>query len=279
MSAMSGSGDMVPDSQDGKRWLERGVRLGYAARAMLYAVISITSLTLALGSGGETQGSDGALRTLAGQPFGSVLLWLATIGLTAYALWRFFQMVTTTDDNLAKNIWMRFYYGIRGALYGLLAWTAFKLVTSAGSSSGGGGDSSRESMTATALGWPGGRWLVGAIGAAIIAYGLWNWYRSATQKWEDDLDTGRMSSTVHRAINVAGVVGFIARGVLFAVIGWFLLQGAITYDPDKAMGMDGALTSLANAPYGSWALGTVAIGLFGFAAFSLGEAFYRHIDT
>lgn len=254
-----------------------GVRLGYASRALLYGIISVGSLTLALGGGGETQGSNGALRTLAGQPFGSVLLWLVTFGLASYALWRFTQVVTTSDDNFAKNTWMRFYYGIRGALYALLAWSAFGLVSTAGSSGGGG--QSRDSMTAMALEWPGGRWLVGAIGLGIIGYGLWNGYRAVTRQWEDDLDTEAMSSTMQTGVDVAGIAGFLARGVLFGVIGWYLVQGAIDYEPDNAMGIDGALGRLASTAYGPWFLGITAIGLLGFAAFSLAEAFHRRIDT
>ncbi|HKJ56458.1 MAG TPA: DUF1206 domain-containing protein [Nitriliruptoraceae bacterium] len=277
MSAVSGK-NMVPDTADGKRWLERGVRLGYTARALLWGIIGITSLTLALGNGGETQGSDGALRTLAGQPFGSVLLWAVTIGLAAYALWRLIQAATVSEDDLGKNIGKRLYYGVRGVIYGLLAWSAFKLVTSAGGGGGGGGDA-KQSMTATALGWPGGVFLVGAVGVGIICYGLWQWYRSATRSWEDDLNTGQMSSSMQTGVNAAGIIGYVARGVLFGVIGWYLLQGALTYDPDKAIGTDQALTSLAGQAYGPWVLGAVAIGLLGFALFSLAQAAYRQIDT
>ena len=259
-------------------WLERGARLGYAARALLYGIIAFTSLSVALGRGGEAQGSDGALKTLAGQPYGTVLLWAVTVGLAGYALWRLVQVFTTREDSVAKSIGKRVYYGIRAVLYGLLAWTAFSIVSNAGGGGGGGG-SGRKTVVSRLLELPLGRWIVGLGAVAIIGYGLWQFYRAATHKWDEHLKTAMMSPGVKRAVDVAGVVGFIARGVVFGIIGGYLAWGAVTYDPDKAIGLDGALSALSDAGYGPWALGSIAIGLLGFAAFSAAEVRYRRIET
>jgi uncharacterized membrane protein YidH (DUF202 family) len=262
-------------STGGKGWLERGARLGYAARGLLYAIIAVTSLSLALGTGGETQGSEGALHTLAGQPYGSVLLWVVTVGLAGYALWRLVQVFTNHEDNLAKSLWMRAYYAIRAVLYGLLAWTAFGIVSNAGSSGGGGSD--RKTLVAKGLELPGGRWIVAGVGLAIVGYGLWQWYRVATKRWEDKMKP--MSGGVKTLVDTAGIVGYLGRGVVFGVIGGYLVQAGLNAEPDKAMGLDGALSALAGAGYGPWLLGVVAIGLLGFSVFSFAESKYRRIET
>lgn len=272
---VAGSSRPSTGGRQGKRWLERGVRLGYAARALLWGIIAITALSLALGGGGETQGSRGALHTLAGQPFGTVLLWAVTVGLASYSLWRLIQAITTKEDDLAKSIWMRLYHGVRGLLYGVLALSAFRIVTQSSSSGG----SNRRSMTSRALELPAGRLIVGAVGLGIVGYGLWQWYRAATRRWEDDLETARMSSFVKSGVDLSGVVGYLARGVLMGVIGGYVTWGAVSHDPSTAIGMDGALGRLTNTGYGPWVLAVVAVGVFGFGLFSLAEACYRRIET
>lgn len=272
---VTGSNRASTGGRQGKRWLERGVRLGYAARALLWGIIAITALTLALGSGGETQGSRGALHTLAGQPFGTVLLWAVTVGLASYALWRLIQAITNKEDDLAKSIWMRLYHGVRGLLYGVLALSALRIVTQSGSSGG----SNRRSMMSRALELPAGQLVVGAVGLGIVGYGLWQWYRAATRRWEDDLETARMSSIVKSGVHLSGVVGYLARGVLMGVIGGYVTWGAVTHDASTAIGMDGALGRLTSTGYGPWVLAVVAVGVFGFGLFSLAEACYRRIET
>ena len=86
-----------------------------------------------------------------------------------------------------------------------------------------------------------------------------------------------MSERVERAFTALGVFGHLARMVVFVLIGWFLLRAAIDYDPDKAVGLDGALTKLADASYGPVLLGIVAAGLIGFAAYSIADARYRKV--
>ena len=66
-------------------WLSRA---GFVARALVYGIIGILALKLALGHGGKLTNQQGALHTVAHQPFGKVLLTLVAIGLGGYSLWR-----------------------------------------------------------------------------------------------------------------------------------------------------------------------------------------------
>src|SRR5829696_8195367 len=66
-------------------WLARAELV---ARGVVYAVIGILALKLALGDGGKATNQQGALKTIAGQPFGKALLIVMAIGLFGYALWR-----------------------------------------------------------------------------------------------------------------------------------------------------------------------------------------------
>jgi hypothetical protein len=71
--------------------------------------------------------------------------------------------------------------------------------------------------------------------------------------------------------------GLVARGVVFALIGYGLIKAALDYDSNKAIGLDGALRKLAHASYGPLLLAIVAAGLVMFAAYSLADARYRKV--
>jgi hypothetical protein len=84
-----------------------------------------------------------------------------------------------------------------------------------------------------------------------------------------------MSDTVEKVVGVLGAAGQAARGVVFGMIGVFLVQAAVSYDPHKARGLDDSLRVLAHGTWGRAALVAVAAGLAAFGAYSLLEARYR----
>lgn len=278
---MAASFPRAPRSLAHSDWFEKAVGLGYASRGLLYTVIAITALSVAFGRGGEATGSTGALQKLSQASYGTALLIAMAVGLGAYALWRLLQAVAggSEDDSFWKTTWMRGYYGVRAVLYGVLCWTAVQIVRGSGGAGGSGGGNSRQSLTKRALEWPGGQWIVAIVGIAIVGYALWQGYRAVTKKFEDELEMVRMDRTVERVVVPAGVVGYLARMVLFGMIGYFFVQAAMTYDANKAVGLDGALSSLSGTSFGPWLLAVLAVGLLGFAIFSFAESRYRRIEV
>jgi hypothetical protein len=141
-----------------------------------------------------------------------------------------------------------------------------------------GGDRNKEDKaTAYVLDLPLGKYLVGAVGLAFLAAGVVNVYRGVTRKFREKLKLRKMSGFEDKAYSVIGVVGFVARGVVFGLIGLFLLKAAYEYDPKEAVGIDGALAELAQASYGPFLLGVTAAGLFAFGLYSFVEARYREV--
>ena len=74
-----------------------------------------------------------------------------------------------------------------------------------------------------------------------------------------------------------GTIGHLARMVVLGLIGIFLIRAAIDYNPNKAVGLDGALAKIVHRSYGPFLLGIVATGLIAFALYSLSDARYRRI--
>ena len=252
-------------------WIERLARLGYAVRGLLYGVVGVLALAVALGHGGATTDKNGALAAIAAQPYGKLLLVLIAIGLIGYSLWGFIRALLDplnrgTDP---KGIAQRIGYAVSGLSYGALILPTVGLITGSGNGGGGGGP---QDWTAKLMDQPFGPWLVGLGGLIGIAGGLGQMAQGVTTDFKKDFKLGEMSANERTAFTWIGRVGLVARGIVFALLGFFLIEAALNTDPNRAKGLDGALQTLAQQPFGPWLLGFVALGLVAFGLYSLMSA-------
>jgi hypothetical protein len=253
--------------------VEAGGRLGLAAKGASYVIVAVIALQVALGEGGRTEDREGALQALADEPFGWALILALAVGFGGYAVWRFAQGIfNRADEGGVEGVGKRIADVAKGLLYAALCAFAVGILVGSG---GGTGDESR--TTAFALELPYGRWLVGAVGLGVIGAGLYNGFRALTAKFREDLRTGMMRQAEDRWYTTLGVFGHLARAVVFLLIGFFLLRAAWQYDPDEAIGLDGALRKLAAEDYGPYLLGVVAGGLFAYGLFCFVQARYRDV--
>jgi hypothetical protein len=247
-------------------------RVGFVARALIYGIIGILALKLAIGHGGKLTNQSGALHTVAHQPFGKILLTLVAAGLGGYALWRLVRAAIGHGPEGADSTFDRVAALASGIVYGGICVLAIEILVGAG-----GQSTSPKKAAAGVLGWPGGTWLVGIAGAAMIGVGLYQAHRGLTRKFLDDSKTAEMGPTIREWVTWLGTIGHLARAIVFALVGIFLIKAAIDFNPHAAVGLDGALAKIVNGPYGPYALGFVAAGLIAFALYSLSDARYRKI--
>ena len=250
-------------------WLARA---GLVARGVVYGVIGILALKLALGDGGKATNQTGALRTIGGQSFGELLLVVLAIGLAGYSLWRLTRAAVGHGAEQQDDASDRIAALASGIAYGILCVTAIKIIADAGAGSG-----TPKGTTAGVLGWSGGPLLVGIAGAIMIGVAAYQAYKGLARKFLEDAKTGEMSEAVEKAYTALGIFGHVARAVIFALIGYGLIKAAVDYNAKEAIGLDGALRELADASYGPALLGLVAVGLAGFAAYSIVDARYRKV--
>lgn len=267
------------DAEQGAGWYAVLARVGLVAKGLSFGIVGFLALKLAIGDGGKTTSREGALRSLAHHSYGKILLIALACGFAAYALWRFVQAFAERGDSSAKaKTWgKRAGYVARGLIYAGLTFSAVKIVLGAG-----GSESQTQKAHKTAavvLSWPGGTWIVGVVGVAVIGAGIWNLYRAITRNFEKKWRAGRMGKTARTWGGRVGVAGHLARAVVFSLIGIFLIKAAIDYKPRDAIGLDGALQKLAHASYGPYLLGLTAGGLICYALYCLVDARYRDVST
>lgn len=258
-------------------WVEGLARWGYLAKGLVYSIVGVLALQVAFGEGGATTDSEGALRTIAQQSFGRVLLALTAIGLLGYVLWRFVQAIRDPEGKGrdAGGVVKRVGYAISGVVYLGLAFVAGRMALGM---AGGGGDS-KETWTATLLSQPFGPWLVGLVGLVIIGVGGYHFYQAYEASFMRHYEGYRMDAAQRTWARRVGRFGLSARGVTFALIGLFFIQAARQSDPDEAQGLGAAFQKLAEQPFGPWLLGVVAAGFVAYGLYCFSRAWYRRFST
>jgi hypothetical protein len=258
-------------------WVEWLARLGYAARGVVYIIVGALAAQAAFGSGGQVTDSDGALQTILRQPYGQVMLGVVALGLAGYAMWRFVEAALDPEHkgSDAKGIAKRIGYAISGVIHAALAFEAARMVMRG--ASGGSGGEGADHWTAMLISQPFGPWLVGLVGLGIAAFGLYQLYRAYASDPAKRLSLTGLGATAREWVIRAARLGYAARGVVFGIIGFFVVQAALQYDPSDAVGLGGALRTLQRQSYGPWLLGAVAVGLVAYGIFELVKARYRRI--
>lgn len=254
--------------REAKPWVRRFARFGYIAKGVVYIMIGILAFLAAFGPGGDTTDSSGALRSIGQMPFGEMILWGIGLGLIAYIMWRLIKAIKDPENEGTdvKGIITRIGFFISAVIYTNLAYGAIQLASNSGS--GGGGDSEK-TVSAKLLEQPFGVWLVGALGVGIIAYGIYELYKGYKEKFMKKFKTYEMNIGERKIARNSGKLGLMSRGIVFSMIGFFFIQTAITHDPEKSKGMDGALAELAQQPYGQIMLAMVAIGLMLYGVYQI----------
>ena len=245
--------------------------LGYAARGIIYFVMGLLALLLAFGNGGETTDQQGAIATIGSQPEGRILLWLVLIGLICYSLWGLIRAVLDPfhKGHDTKGAAVRVGYLFSAIAYALLALPTYALITGgARPASKGAQGVQTQDYVAKILTMPGGQWLVGIGGMLVILVGLFQVYQGMIPDFERQLHLVKLNLSQAKWVKRLGRVGMIARGIIFALVGIFLIAAAYTANSNHAKGLDGTLMSLIHEPYGSWLMGSIALGLIALGIYS-----------
>lgn len=250
-------------------------RLGFAARGLVYVLIGWFALDVAL-NGGQPTDNQGALGTLAHAPLGHILLAVCALGFAGYAVWRLTEAITDPEGRggSLKGSFQRLAYGFSGIAHVILATAAARLaLRQVAAKSGTPGDESAESWSGWLMEQPGGVLLLVLAGVTLFAVAAAQAIKAYKARL-DELDGDVPAPTYVRWI---GRLGYAARGLIFALCGWFLISAALSHDAERAGGLGEALRHLRAQDGGAFILSCVAIGLAFFGMFSMIEARYRHI--
>ncbi|MFJ1611098.1 DUF1206 domain-containing protein [Streptomyces sp. NPDC088253] len=252
-------------------------RAGFVARGVIYVLIGVLALRIAFSGGGKQADRGGAIAEIAQKPFGTVLLWLLGAALAGMAVWRLSEAAFGQAGPDGEKPGKRAMAAGRFVFYGFVSYSVLSYAAGDKGSGGGSSDKNSQDVTAKALDWPGGQWIVGIAGVAVAAAGVWIAVRGVMRKFEKHLKMSEMSQKTRKVVDFFGVFGGMARGIVFATAGGFAIAAAVQHKPGKAKGMDDTLRTFAGTPAGPWLLALIAVGLTAFGVFSWANARWRKV--
>ncbi|MFT2007766.1 DUF1206 domain-containing protein [Pontibacter sp. 13R65] len=263
-------------------WVVRFARVGLTAKGVIYCLVGALAFMAAfeLGGGNQEAGKQDVFQLILRQPYGQALLALVALGMACYMAWRLIQAVKDTDHkgSDAKGLGTRIGYAFSGLVYGFFAFYAARLVIGSGSSSNQGEDS-RQTLARELLAQPFGQWLAGAVALGLLWMGIYQFYRAFSGKYKKKIKETEIKPEVKGMLIRAGKAGYVARGVVWLVIGYMFLKAALEANSNEAGGSQRAFQFLENSSYGSYLLGIVALGLICYGVFMFVRAKYEVIQT
>ncbi|MGV3505531.1 MAG: DUF1206 domain-containing protein [Adhaeribacter sp.] len=251
-------------------WSRVLARVGFVALGIVYCLVGVLAFMAAFELEGQSnQGTDqkGAFQLILDQHYGRILLGLVALGLVCYTVWRLLQAILDPErkGHDAKGIARRIGYASSGLFYASLAFYAAKLAF--GKSTGGGQGDSRQTMARELLDQPFGQWLVGLLALGTIAFGIYQIYRALSGKYRKKIQDSRLPARHADMLVRAGKVGYIARGVVWILIGYLFLKAALKANAQEAGGTEKAFQLIEQGTFGSVLLGIVALGLVCYGVF------------
>jgi hypothetical protein len=250
------------DKSEKFNWL---VRLGYAARGLVYILLGY----LALSRPGDDSGPEGAFSYLQEVPLGTPILYLCVIGLIAYSIYKFCSLLLDVENrgSDAKGLMYRIGNAAGGVAYLALAYTAYEFAQGSKQNASSGGGAHEAAGTVLSFGL--GSLVLGLIGVGFIVAGVMQAKGAVTGSFMK-----RMKADAPHFVEYLGRAGFAARAVVFLIIGWSLVRSAWLSSTAQVKTLGEAVSSLAD----NGTLYTlVAAGLLLFGVFSLFAARYRII--
>lgn len=259
-------------------YVKKLARLGFYAKGFLFFVVGILAVLVAIGAkDGELAAPTGALAAIARIQFGRIILIAFIVGAIGHGLWNILRGAADVDNagksfqGIAKRVISA---GI-GIFYIILAWTALNLIIEARAPTDE--QAIQKTLTAFLLTLPFGAVLVGLIGLGTIGAGVHECYSGISGKYQENFRLYEVGKNQKIIITVLGILSFTARALIFALIGYFFIWAAIDFNPNEAVGMDGALLTVAQSYFGKTILFVTAAGLVCHGILSFYEAKYRRI--
>jgi Domain of Unknown Function (DUF1206) len=239
--------------------LELLERLGYLVRGTLYAVMGLLALKIVLSvAGGQATDLTGSLVVLVSNPFGKLVLIVAAIGLTAYSLWGFTRAIYDPlhRGSDASGYMARLGFVTSALSYAAIVFFAIQLLAGSGATTN---DATKNTISSV-LTHPAGGALTILIGLVVIGVAVGQFLEAYRATFARDLKGAEMSPRTRDIVVKLGRFGMFARGVIFLIIGWFVVQAGIHHDPAQTQGFSGAFVFLLAQPFGRILLGIVALG-------------------
>lgn len=256
-------------------------RWGCVAIGTVYVLVGALALVALSGRFTGHADEDRMIHVVMGWPGGGILIWTIILGLAGYVLWRIVEVFVDPYE-FGSDSWglaTRAGVGLSGTAYGVLAWSAARIALEPRGNSESS-EQRQQLLVAQVLEWPGGPWWVAGTGLLLIVFAVMQFWLAARRAYTLEINMDDRSPGVRRVIHGLAWAGYSARGVILAVLGYFLLKGAWNRDPGQVGDTDTAFDFIGGGFVGDTAFFVVAVATVCYGVFMyLCAAFYRFRKT
>lgn len=251
---------------------ERAARAGQVMSGFVHLLVGYIVVRLAFGSGGSADQS-GALGTLASSPGGAFVLWIGVVVFVAMGLWRLAETVlgphaTEPTPRGGASLFDRAKAFGLAIVYFAFAYSAYQFARGSGRSS----SEQNVGLSARLMESAGGKVILVVVGLIAIAIGGYHVYKGASKNFLDDLTTSGGP-----LVTPLGIVGYVAKGLVIVGAGVLVIVATLRSDPSKATGIDGAVKTLGEAPFGQVLLVAAGVGVAAYGLYSFAMARYARM--
>ena len=250
-------------------------RLGWVAKGIVYGLVGVLAVRIAIQglradrtrNGDEEASPLGAVTEIAETSLGAIALWVVAVGLVLYVLWRLISIVLPAENTVST--WLtRAGYAVSAVWYSLLAWSAMSFATDERAARVAETEDAKvERFTRELMDMSAGRWLVGAIGVCVMGVGIYFVVTGVRASFHDDLEPRGVGPLSLESIVAFGRVGWVGRGIVLVLVGWFITRAAVLYRPSDAEGFDGTLREVTELAIGPLIVGLAALALVMYGLF------------
>ena len=259
-----------------RQWIEKLARWGYAAKGLVYVLIGILAVMAAIGQGGSNNATkQGAAQMIFEQPFGKFLAIIVVIGILGFVAWRFVQAFKSKSlgSDQKKRALNRVRYALSGFIYLAFAISLIKMISGSGSSGNG-----QQNMVAKVLEMDLGPLLVALTGIIVMIAGIYQWVRAYKEEYMKKMSFSGIGAHMRDTVRKIGKLGYAARGVVWLLVGFFLLLAGLNSDASQAQGQGGAFQTIEQWG-GSWVLMIVALGVVAYGVFMFFKSRYYQVQS
>lgn len=270
----------VEDTVEEHSWLETLSSVGWVAKGVVYALMGVTAIQIArLDEPDDDASPQGSIGRIAEAPAGQILLAMVAVGFFLYALWRLLSVAVIRGSG-ASEWGDRIGYGLSAVFYLTLGFSAARASWSGVEPTD---SSSIESLSSSVLDVTLGRWVLGLVGVVTIGIGIFFIIHKGMQRsFVDHLDdvAATPSNDEHKraALVMCGIIGWIGRGVVTVLVGFFVVRAAWFFDASEARGFDQTLSDVATTAAGTVLVLACAFGLVAYGTFCLVSYRFRSLE-
>lgn len=259
---------------------------GYFTKGIVYVLLGTLTFMAAFDLGGDVSSRDQVIEFLLELPFGKILVSLTALGLFAYTVWRIYQALflpkNNSEEKNIKNTLTRLRYFYSSIFYGFIAYSFARPLISELTEDDTFEEISDENGSEKAALWDllssdWGKTIIWSIAIILAAQAFWQFSLALKANFMKKIDNDPKLDEEYYFIKRAGRFGHTARGVVFGILSFFMVQVIIQHNADAYRGTEGALQYLLTFSYGSFLLGTVALGLMGYGIFNIMVARHANI--